>query len=247
MAGIDLRDVRDYVSQNIGNFHSRRLKSLRALSLDKVLRRKNPYLFRAKNILVANDLVKQLLDAHLSSQEEGIFGDFLEGLAIFVCERARGGRKSTTEGIDLEFDKDSVRYVISIKSGPNWGNAQQVKRMRENFRKAAKVLRTSGSRRSIAAVNGCCYGRDNRPDKGDYSKLCGQRFWELISGSASLYTDIMVPLGHQAKQRNAGFSRAYSSLLNVFAAEFTKRFCDNGVINWERLVQFNSSRENTAA
>jgi len=33
---------------------------------------------------------------------------------------------------------------------------------------------------NIVAVNGCCYGRDNRPDKGDYLKYCGQRFWEFI-------------------------------------------------------------------
>jgi hypothetical protein len=49
-------------------------------------------LFKAKNQNTAHDLVKTILDAHLSSQEEGIFGGFLEELAIFICERVYGGK-----------------------------------------------------------------------------------------------------------------------------------------------------------
>ncbi len=103
MAKIDLKDVINYVENNIGEFHSRRLNSLQSLQLQKILKRKNPYLFKAKNILTAQDLVKNLLEAHLSSQEETIFGEFLEGLAIFICNKVHKGRKSSAEGIDLEF------------------------------------------------------------------------------------------------------------------------------------------------
>jgi len=242
MAKLDLAAVRDYVSQNIGSFHSRRLKSLQELKLDKVLKRKNPYLFKAKNVLQAQDLVKLLLDAHLSSQEEAIFGDFLEGLAIFVCHKVYGGDKSAAEGVDLEFTKDGVRYIVSIKSGPNWGNSRQVAKMRDDFRKAKRVLATSGGRGPIEAVNGCCYGRNSRPNKGDYMKLCGQKFWELISGSNDLYTDIVEPLGHQAKLRNDEFLQAYAVIVNKFTQEFMNNFCDDGAINWQRLVQFNSGK-----
>ncbi len=170
-----------YVESNIGDFHKRRADSLRKLKLTKVLERKNPYLFKAKNVGTAQDLVKTLLDAHLSSQEETIFGEFLEGLAIFVCKQVYGGKKSSAEGIDLEFDKENILYIVSIKSGPNWGNSSQIKRMVDNFKKAQRILRTSNTKLNICAVNGCCYGKINKPDKGDYQKLCGQEFWEFIS------------------------------------------------------------------
>jgi hypothetical protein len=241
MSKLDLAAVQGYVSENIGSFHSRRLKSLQELKLDKVLKRKNPYLFKAKNVLQAQDLVKLLLDAHLSSQEEGIFGDFLEGLAIFVCHEVYGGAKSTAEGIDLELTKGRIRYVVSVKSGPNWGNSRQVAKMKEDFRKAKRVLRTSAGRATVEAINGCCYGRDDTPDKGDYQKLCGQRFWEFISGSSELYTDIIEPLGYKTKQRNEEFLEAYAGIINRFTQEFISKFCDDGAINWQRLVQFNSS------
>lgn len=125
--------VRDFVERNIGEFHSKRVDKLNELQLGKLLRRKNPYLFRAKAIGTAQDLVKPMLDAHLSCQEETIFGDFLETLARFVCEVARDGRVSGIEGVDLEFDADSTRYIISLKSGPNWGNSSQIRQMRADF------------------------------------------------------------------------------------------------------------------
>jgi len=82
---LDLKLVVDYVGENIGKFHSARLAGLRELELREILRRKNPYLFKAKNVVDAHDLVKVLLDAHLSSQEETMFGEFLEELAIYIC------------------------------------------------------------------------------------------------------------------------------------------------------------------
>ncbi|RMF04454.1 MAG: cytosolic protein [Chloroflexi bacterium] len=235
-------DVRDYVEKNIGTFHTKRLKRLESLKLNNVLKRKNPYLFKAKNLQTAQDLVKTLLDAHLSSQEETIFGDFLEGLAIFINRQVFGGQKSAAEGIDLEFESGGIRYIVSIKSGPNWGNSNQIRRMRDNFKKAARILRTSNSRLHIEAVNGCCYGRDNNPDKGDYQKLCGQRFWEFISGNPNLYTEIIEPLGHRAKERDEEFMDTYAQILNRFTFEFGANFCDDGRINWVKLVEFNSSK-----
>ena len=169
-------DVVAYVEQNIGAFHQKRLDSLESLELKKILKRKNPYLFKAKGILIASDLVKILLDAHLSSQEETVFGDFLEGLAIFICSKVFSGRKSAVEGVDLEFSRDGVLYLLAIKSGPNWGNSSQIKRMMDDFKKAKKTYRTNNPTAHLVTVNGCCYGKDAHPDKGDYFKYCGQKF-----------------------------------------------------------------------
>ncbi|MBA2620820.1 MAG: cytosolic protein [Acidobacteria bacterium] len=175
-----IKEVTEYVEQNIGTFHQKRIGSLNTLKLNNVLKRKNPYLFRAKYLITASDLVKALANAHIISNEETIFGDWLEGLAIFINEKVFSGRKSGIPNIDLEFDNDGARYIVSIKSGPNWGNSSQVNKLKSDFLTAKKTLRTSNSGLNIIAVNGCCYGRDNKPDKGDYFKYCGQSFWEFI-------------------------------------------------------------------
>lgn len=243
MRQINLNDVVNFVEENIGEFHERRAISLQSLKLTQVLKRKNPYLFKAKNINDAHDLVKLILDAHLSSQEETVFGEFLEKLAIFVCRKVFGGEKSSAEGIDLEFTRGNVRYIVAVKSGPNWGNSSQIKRMVDNFKQAKRILRTSNNKANIQAVNGCCYGRENQPDKVDYLKLCGQEFWEFISGNDSLFIDIVEPLGYRAKERNEEFFAEYSRILNLFTQEFTSKFCVDGRIDWDKLVQFNSGKK----
>ena len=134
------RSIVAFIEQQIPTFHLKRLESLALLKLKKVIARKNPYLFKAKNVEPADHLVRQLVDAHLSSQEKTVFGDFIESLAIFICQQVYGGRKSTTEGIDLEFERDGQRYLVAIKSGPHWGNSSQIKRMLVNFRQARKIL-----------------------------------------------------------------------------------------------------------
>lgn len=207
-----------------------------------VLKRKNPYLFKVKNITTAGDFIKNILEAHLSSQEETLFGSFLENLAIFVCDHVFDGKKSSAEGIDLEFAKNGARYIVSIKSGPNWGNASQINKMKDNFRKAKKILGTNmPTSPNVIAVNGCCYGKDGSPDKGEYLKLCGQRFWHLISDNSDLYTEIITPLGHNAKEKNEMFQEEYTRVVNKFTFEFIELFCDQtGTIKWDEVIKFNS-------
>ena len=242
MKKLNLKDISQFVEQNIGTFHQKRIQSLDTLKLSQVLKRKNPYLFKAKYVLTAEQIIRGIVDAHISSNEETIFGDWLEGLAIFINGKVYDGRKSGIPGIDLEFDKDSIRNIVTIKSGPNWGNSSQIGKMRADFKTAQKTLRTSNSQLNITAVNGCCYGRDNKPDKGDYFKYCGQRFWEFVSGDTDLYTKIIEPLGHQAKERNDDFIQSYSQMINKFTKEFADTFClNNGSIDWDKLVRFNSA------
>ena len=89
---------------------------------------------------------------------------------------------------------------------------------------------------------GCCYGKDRKLDKGDYLKLCGQKFWEFISGDDNLYTDIIEPLGHRAKEKNEQFMEEYAKVVNKFTAEFIGTFCDtDSNMLWEEIVKFNSA------
>ena len=239
-----IEEVKEYVEQNIGQFHQNRIKKLETLRLKTILSKKNPYLFKAKYCVTAHDIVKSLTDAFLSSAEETIFGDWMEGLAIFVNQQVYGGWKSAATGIDLEFDRKGIRYIVSIKSGPNWGNSSQIDKLKEDFKSAKKTLRTSRSNLMIEAVNGCCYGKDSSPDKGDYIKYCGQDFWNFISGEKTLYVDIIEPLATKAKERNEEFQKRYAQMINVFTKEFIDEFCkENGEIDWEKLVEFNSGNK----
>ena len=239
-----IEEAKQFVADNIrAGFHDRRLAKIEALKLRDVLKRKNPYLFKAKAVVSAPEIVKQVLDANLSSSEETVFGEFLESLACFICARVYGGVKPATNSIDLDFTRDGKRYLVSIKSGPNWANSPATRRMVQEFGTARKII---GHKAPLIFVNGCCYGRDAKPFKAkdNYLKLCGQDFWYLISNDSDMYHQIVEPLGTLAKERNDEFNEAYGRALTRFTRQFTDEFCAaDGAIDWPRIVDLTSRSE----
>ena len=118
--------------------------------------------------------------------------------------------------------------------------------MKDNFTQAQRILRQNNKRIHIQAVNGCCYGRDNKPDKGTYYKYCGQKFWTFISGDENLYQEIIKPLGYRARQKNEKFTRSYVQVVNQFTFSFMERFCEDGVIQWDEVILLNSAERSPA-
>ncbi len=214
---------------------------LASLSLTDVLKKKNPYLFRAKHLDTASELITSIMDAFLSSSEEKLFGDFLEDLAIFVSEQCYHGTKSSAEGLDLEFDRDGIRYLVSVKSGPNWGNSSQYRALNEAFKRAIAVQRQRRTGIHLQAVLGICYGKTRTTDNGLYLKYTGQAFWHFLSGDRDLYLEIIEPIGYEARRHNEDFAEKRSALINRFTLEFIQGYCDEqGNVDWAKLVRFNS-------
>lgn len=230
--------VNRFVEETIEEFHQKKIEKLESLDLKTVLSRKNPYLYKAKGMENAGDIVKSMVNYYLASQEETLFGDWLEKLAIYVCGICFGGTKSSTEGIDLEFERDGKRYFVSIKSGPNWGNSRQIKAMKRDFENIKRRLPEPLKSRAVF-VEGCCYGRCGIVDRGIYYKYCGKEFWKLISGEENMYVDIVEPIGYKAREKNEAYKKKYDAVLNRLVGEFIELFCkEDGSLEWERIVRF---------
>jgi len=241
------------ISDVMTPFYEKRFKKLREMKLQDVLKRKNPYLYKAKNIQLAGDFSKYLLDAFLSSQEETIFGNLLEELAIHICSITYGGHKAE-EGkfgsVDLIFKKGRKTYIVGIKSGPYWGNADQLSKMRNNFKKAKKILRAEGKKGRIIAVNGCVYGKENNPFKKhkkdyqkNYYKLCGQSFWRLISNESNLYKILIIPLDKEAKKKDEQFQKLYIKKINEMTKDLVNVFYANNTLDWSKILDYVSKEQ----
>ncbi|MCY4577177.1 MAG: PmeII family type II restriction endonuclease [Candidatus Kaiserbacteria bacterium] len=233
-------------------FYEMRLERLESAKLSYISKRKNPYLFKAKNVETAGDLAKGILDAFLSSQEETIFGDLMERLAIHVCHEVFGGKKAEEgkyKSVDLIFERDKKIYVVGIKSGPNWGNSDQVNALKRNFKIAKGMLREKAGKKKIVSVNGCMYGRDNKPHKVSkkdsglsYYKICGQLFWELVSGDDQLYKKIIQPLSKEAKKKDEIFKDLYSKKINEMTKDIVNRFYADDDLDWDKIIEYVSRK-----
>lgn len=244
MNPLNLEDVKDYVNKNIGEFHEHRLKILHDLTLSHLIK-KNPYLFRAKNITTAHELIVSTMEAFLSSSEEKLFGDFLEGLAIYIAGITTGGHKSSCPGADLEFQKEETYFLIAIKSGPNWGNSSQLKKLAQDLRDGETRLKQSKHTNNVQTILGICYGKTRtRYSKAGYLKIVGQNFWNFISNNKNLFVEIIEPIGFRAKDHNEQYIQEKGRVINRLVKKFIDEYCDDqGLILWERVIRANSEND----
>lgn len=193
---------------------------------------KNPYLFRARAPRNADQLAARLIDAFLSSSEETRFGDILESTAVAICRESKGGWKSSADGIDLEYDEDEVRTIMQIKSGTNWGNSSQRKKLVSDFQSAVRTLR-QGRSMQVRCVEGICYGPSGLKDYGSHIRIVGNAFWQDISGWADAGRAVM----RVVEQHAANGLKDVVAGTRATVVDYLQRsgVTTHGDVDWDRL------------
>ena len=236
--GYDEDAVIQAVSAALTDFYTSLTKTLDNIDVDKILKRKNPYLYRAKGISSAGQIVDGILAAYVSSSEETVFGNtFFEPIAIVVS----GGQKAVTEGVDITVDKNNTIYSIAVKSGTSVFNADSRKRQEQNFQSAQK--RAQQAHKAFLPVVGYGYGKKKVKAGNEkfYKELAGKDFWEWLTGDAEFYTKIIRMMGTRPDEYAKNFEVAYAKAENRMVREFTIKYCrDDGSIDWDMLRRFNS-------
>ena len=162
----DEEKVVEAISVALSEFYTSLTNKLNKIKLKDILKKKNPYLYRAKGINDATMVINRILSAYISSSEETIFGNtFFEPIAIVVS----GGQKAVTEGVDITVDKDNTIYSIAVKSGTSVFNADSRKRQEQNFQSAQK--RAQQAHKAFMPVVGYGYGKKKvKPENEKFYK-----------------------------------------------------------------------------
>lgn len=231
-------EVYSAVGKALESFYASLLSKIDSIDLEDILKRKNPYLYRAKGISSASQIVDGILSAFTSSSEETIFGNcFFEPIAIAVS----GGQKAITEGVDITVDKNNTIYSIAVKSGISVFNADSKKRQLQNFQAAQR--RAFQAHKAYLPVIGYGYGK-KRASRGIdkfYQELAGKDFWEWLTGDSNFYKKLISYMGTKPDVYAQEFDEAYSKTENRLVRAFTIKFCkEDGSIDWDKLIQFNS-------
>lgn len=237
----DEKEVVQAIATALETFYGTLIEKIDGLNIQKVMKRKNPYLYRAKAMESASEIVESVLTAFVSSSEETIFGNcFFEPIAI----AASGGNKALAEGIDIMIQDNEANVIsaIAVKSGPSVFNADSKKRQEQNFMAASKLAQQAKAR--YEAYIGYCYGKKKESGRGKpkmYQELAGKQFWQAITGDEDFYKKIITYMGTMPEQYVTEYKESYSKAANRLVREFSNSFCkEDGSIDWERLVEFNS-------
>lgn len=229
------------IANSLDIFYTTLIDKVDNIDIKAIMKRKNPYLYRAKAMQNAAEIVDSVLTAFISSSEETIFGNcFFEPIAI----AASGGEKALAEGIDFMVHDHTINtiYAVAVKSGPSVFNADSKKRQEQNFMAAAKLA--SQARARFEPYIGYSYGKKRETGRGRpkiYKEFAGQAFWEELTGDPDFYKKIIQYMGTLPEQYVRGYKVSYDKACNRLVREFSNMFChDDGSIDWEKLLEFNS-------
>jgi hypothetical protein len=241
LATLDPDKLEALIKQCLNDFYERRFEKLKKLKLRQVLKRKNPYLFKALGTEQASEIVKRVLEAYISSSDESIFGD-----AYFekIARNLPGITVSDAKGVDLVLDEANVVHAYALKSGPNPFNSSQKERQNTEFLELKSRLMKL--RKQFDPVLAYAYGRKNKPSSGKYvyRQSSGQEFWKEITGDDEFYLKLITLMKDEPQKKMDAYRKDWDATINRFTKEFTEDFCfENGHINWEKLTQFVSASE----
>lgn len=238
---MDTGELEALIARCLKDFYDRRRQALDKVRLRPFLRRKNPYLFRARAVEKASELIEQLLIAHLQASDETIFGDaFFEPIAKI----ASGGTVSPAPGLDFAIESEHRYLAVAMKSGPNIYNASQKRRQSDEFNQLRARLQKLN--KQFDPLLGHAYGRkQTEPGKNQsYRDRSGQAFWTEITGDEDFYLKLIRLMGDEPSRRREEFALAWDALVNRFTKEFVDAFCEpGGRIDWEKLVRFVSAED----
>jgi hypothetical protein len=240
---IDPDRLQALIAECLDNFYKHRLEKIRKLQLRAVLRRKNPYLFRALHTEKASEIVEQILSAFLMSSDETIFGnDFFEPIAREVS----GGQASDGKGVDVVVHTETEIRAYAVKSGANAQNASARDKQEQEFNELRQRL--AKLRKRFDPVLAAAYGRINRRSgvrvvkARSFREVAGQAFWTELTGDSDFYLKLMrlmqdIPAKHQET-----YKPEWDAAINRLTGEFIADFCTgDGNVDWDKLTAFVSS------
>lgn len=237
----DEKAIIETMAKSLGLFYASLIARINELHIKDVMKRKNPYLYKAKAMQSAAEIVESVLSAYVSSSEETIFGNyFFEPIAI----AASGGNKALAEGIDIMVHDKEANTITAyaVKSGTAVFNADSKKRQEQNFLAAGKLAQQAKAR--YEAIIGYGYGKKKDTGRGApriYQELAGKAFWARLTGDDDFYLKLIKYMGDIPDKYAALYKESYNKASNRLLKEFTTQFCfDDGEIDWNKLVEFNS-------
>jgi len=151
------------------------------------------------------------------------------------------------EGADIFISRDNRHYHIQIKSGPNTVPKDLGVRI-------AQLLRSAQRRnRGSVALYGMCYGHKKQvssivkkyvSEEGGINWITGKEFWEFITNDPQAIFEIYelaAQAGSSFKDKTGlSLYEVLENKIAILAREFEEKYCADGKIMWQKILEDNS-------
>jgi hypothetical protein len=185
-------------------------------------------------------LVADLIKMHAHLIRDEFLSCFFQDIVTYVVEQVYDGEKSSVPGVDFEFRKKGVHYLVSVKPDLAWGSGRQRKKLVLDLFSASKTALNSDDVSRIEAMLGICYGRQHKFYVAPGCLVAiGQEFWYLVYENYDLYTNVVEPAYQELHEKMLSVQKG--GLTNRLTFEFIGKFCNaRGTIDWDRFSEFHS-------
>lgn len=164
--GYDEEVIIQSIAVALDSFYTNLIAKVDKININNIMKRKNPYLFRAKAMNSAAQIVDAILAAFVSSSEETIFGNvFFEPIATAAAQ----GQKALAEGVDIMVERENTIYAIAVKSGTSVFNADSKKKQEQNFMAAQKLAQQA--KKGLSQLSGIVMVKRKAPIKAGLNSI----------------------------------------------------------------------------
>ena len=203
-------------------------EKLSKLKMRDIVKRKNPYLYRASGVSTCEEFVSRAFTEYTSTIGENYFGSFFESVARIVS----GGVKPASGGeIDLDVRRGNDAYLYTIKSGPGGYNSSIEAKARLDLGHAEQRLRQD--RVTTHKKMAYAYGRQKTSFKDGIEKLASKDFWYELSDDGEFYIKLLDVCAELMPLFKADANAPYQLLLN----EAHELFCEGDSIRWDKVIR----------
>jgi len=192
----------------IDDYYSNKIERIKKINPKSVISRSNPIY----NILTEREKrlrAERLLSEYMITSDKTALGNYLESLALKICNYCFNGIKSSADKIDVEYQKpvkeDIIDIILSIKSNMHSLNSSSKRTQIKAFREAVKRKKSNNTNNTkIECIIGCCFGETpkNQTNK-EYKIVCGKDFWYLISDNQYIHDYIIWKTNQLVEERES--------------------------------------------
>ncbi len=240
MAAITRREIEGFLKKHMRVYYDNGIRKLQNFTLRDVVGGLN--ILKIQGDGGFDNLAKMIRQRIQFNVEQGSntrFGNCIEAVAVEICKKVDSGVKSGIPGVDQEFERDGIRYMVQIKMSTKTANHSGYEALKKHFESASRIIRQHNKKANIVCVYGICYGKIcDVIDSAGLHRMTGYPFWNFIGNNHNTFRYVLEGLAKiYANEFRHEVETEQQNAIRRITNEAKKRFANpDSSVHTDRLM-----------